>query len=276
MKCLILENKKCSITSSYGQRKLNGKYDYHHGIDIVKEGYKLDYIVAHSDGVVVYLVDNKNNNKGSGSYGNYVKIKHNGGYSTLYAHLEKGILVKKGEKIKKGKRIGYMGDSGDAYGKHLHFEVWNNNSRIDPTRYLYEDLPIENNKINIKKYKHEIGEKVIINGVYKSSFSKERLTPLISEGKITNIINGVPNPYLIENGKIGWINDNCIIESTKYLSNFEYKGDSIVDGLNQIEVDSSYNYRKKLALLNNVENYKGTAEQNTYLLILLKLGMLKY
>ena len=261
MKTRVLESGVCTITQNYSSS--------HQALDLVKEGYQLDYIVAHSDGVVVYLVDNKNNNKGSGSYGNYVKIKHNGGYSTLYAHLEKGILVKKGEKIKKGKRIGYMGESGDAYGKHLHFEVWNNNSRIDPTRYLYEE-------INIKKYKHEIGEKVIINGVYKSSFSKERLTPLISEGKITNIINGVPNPYLIENGKIGWINDNCIIESTKYLSNFEYKGDSIVDGLNQIEVDSSYNYRKKLALLNNVENYKGTAEQNTYLLILLKLGMLKY
>ena len=131
-------------------------------------------------------------------------------------------------------------------------------------------------KILINRNKYKIGDEVKINAVYKTSISNVSYKPLINKGKITNIINGVPNPYLLENGNIGWINDECIIESTKYLSNYEYKGDSIVDGLNQIEVDSSYNYRKQLALLNNVENYIGTAEQNTYLLILLKLGMLKY
>jgi len=276
MDCRILEKEKCVITSNYGSRTLNGKYDFHHGIDIVKEGYKLDYIVAHSDGVISHVVDNKNNQKGSGSYGNYVKIKHNDVYSTLYAHMEKGLFVKNGQKIKKGQRIGYMSDSGDAYGKHLHFEVLENNKRIDPTSFINNNLPNYNKNEIEKKYKYKINELVKINGVYETSISTEKLKPLINEGKITKIINDVPNPYLLEYGKIGWINDGCIIESTKYLSNYEYKGDSIVDGLNQIEVDSSYNYRKQLALLNNVENYKGTAEQNSYLLILLKLGMLKY
>lgn len=276
MKCNILEGRNCVITSNYGSRNLNGKYDFHHGIDIVREGYKLDYIIAHSDGVVSCLVDNKNNQKGSGSYGNYVKIKHNDVYSTLYAHMEKGLFVKNGQKVKKGQKLGYMSDSGDAYGKHLHFEVWKNNNRINPTKYLMNEFTNDENEMLINNNKYKIGDEVKINAVYKTSISKDSYKPLINKGKITKIINGVPNPYLLENGKIGWINDGCIIESTKYLSNYEYKGNSIVDGLNQIEVDSSYNYRKQLALLNNVENYKGTAEQNTYLLILLKLGMLKY
>ena len=51
-----------------------------------------------------------------------------------------GLLVKIGEKVCKGQRIGYMSDSGDAYGKHLHFEVWKNNNRIDPTKYLIDEL----------------------------------------------------------------------------------------------------------------------------------------
>lgn len=89
MECRVLESKKSIITSNYGSRTLNGKYDYHHGVDIVKEGYSLDYIVAHSDGIVSYTIDGKNNQKGSGSYGNYVKLKHNNGYYTLYAHLKK-------------------------------------------------------------------------------------------------------------------------------------------------------------------------------------------
>ena len=49
---------------------------------------------------------------------------------------------------------------------------------------------------------------------------------------------------------------------------------NIVDGLKQINVDSSYNYRSKLAKANGISNYSGTAEQNTKLLNLLKQGKL--
>ena len=66
------------------------------------------------------------------------------------------------------------------------------------------------------------------------------------------------------------------VENIKYLKNENYKGFSIVDALKQIGIDSSYNYRKQLAILNGIENYKGTAEQNIKLLNLLKKGLLKY
>ena len=61
---------------------------------------------------------------------------------------------------------------------------------------------------------------------------------------------------------------------TKYLYNPNYKGNSIVDGLKEISIDSSFNYRKKLAKINNINNYIGSAEQNTTLLNLLKKGKL--
>ena len=60
--------------------------------------------------------------------------------------------------------------------------------------------------------KHKIGEIVEINGVYVSSESTEKLTPAIKKGTITKIVEGARNPYLLDNGNIGWVNDDCIIE----------------------------------------------------------------
>lgn len=61
-----------------------------------------------------------------------------------------------------------------------------------------------------------------------------------------------------------------------YLKNSNYKGFSIVDALKQINVKSDYSYRKQLALLNGIENYRGTADQNLKMLELLKEGKLRY
>lgn len=62
--------------------------------------------------------------------------------------------------------------------------------------------------------KHKIGEKVKIDKVYVSSESVNPLTPAINEGVITRIIEGARNPYLLDEGNIGWVNDDCIIEDT--------------------------------------------------------------
>ena len=61
----------------------------------------------------------------------------------------------------------------------------------------------------------KIGDVVTINGVYVSSVSINKLTPAINKGKITNIIAGARNPYLLENGNIGWVNDGCIVSENK-------------------------------------------------------------
>lgn len=130
----VLKKKEAVITQKYSKA--------HEAIDLVGKNFTLDDIVAHSDGKVVFLQTGKKNNKGSTgneSYGNCIKIMHAGGYCTLYAHL-KYVNVKMGENVKKGQIIGYMGDTGNAYGKHLHFEVWKNNKRINPTTYLTKNF----------------------------------------------------------------------------------------------------------------------------------------
>ena len=203
-KCRVLEKGQCEITQEYSNN--------HNAVDIVGANYTLDYVVAHSDGKVVFYQDGLENMKGStgnNSYGNCVKIDHGNGYCTLYAHMLKGLLVKNGDYVKKGQRIGYMSDSGNAYGGHLHFEVRNkNDEKINPIQYLDSDLP--KNIISTLKYK--LGDIVKINKVYVSSESVNPLNPAITEGTITRIIEGARNPYLLDNGNIGWVNDNSIID----------------------------------------------------------------
>lgn len=266
MNCRVLRKGKCNITQAYS--------NYHGGIDIVGDNYSIDDIIAHSSGVVIDYEDGKSNQKGSTgriAYGNFIKIDHGNGYYTLYAHMKSGLNIKKGQKINKGDILGTMSDSGNAYGVHLHFEVFKDGLKIDPTNYLNNDIVINNTNLN-----YNLGDVVSINGVYISSTSNDRLVPLIKKGTITKILEGTKNPYLLDNGKIGWINDNCIISKDNiYLSNKLYNGFSIVDALKQINIDSSYNNRSILASLNGIKNYKGTASQNEKLLNLLKQGKLK-
>lgn len=264
---------KCEITQNYN--------DNHKAIDLVGENYTLDDIVAHSDGVIEDIQDGYENLKGSSgavAYGNYIKINHKNGYYTLYAHLQKGINLQKGTSIKKGEIIGYMGDSGNAYGKHLHFEVFKENEKINPLTYLNSNLPnsILPEETN-SKLKYSSGQIVKIKEVYISSDSNESLIPIITEGKITRIIEDARNPYLLDNGKIGWVNNESIITNKKetYLSNKSYKGFSLVDALKQINIDSSYKNREKIANINGIQNYKGTSVQNITMLNLLKQGKLK-
>lgn len=83
---MILATGKEQITLEYGWSDFNGGYN-HKGIDLVKEPYSLDAIVAIEDGTVTLT---RSNVTGFiyNSYGNYVEIKHANGYSSFYAHLK--------------------------------------------------------------------------------------------------------------------------------------------------------------------------------------------
>lgn len=248
MKCRVLEKRECEVTQGYSAS--------HNAIDIVGGRYTLDNVVAHSSGKVIFHQDGYGNDKGStgnASYGNCVKIDHGNGYATLYAHMAQNLLVKFGETVKAGQRLGYMSDSGNAYGAHLHFEVWKDGIRINPTEYLDKDLYVEN-----KKSLDEIANYVIEGKYGNYPVRKERLE---AEGYNYSEVQARVNEMLAP--------------KVTYLSNRSYNGVSIVDALNQIGVDSSFGYRTKLANANGITNYVGTAEQNTLMLEMLKNGTLK-
>jgi murein DD-endopeptidase MepM/ murein hydrolase activator NlpD len=80
-------------------------------------------------------------------YGKMIEIDHGFGYRTRYAHMH-GFAVKKGQKVKRGDLIGYVGDTGLSTAPHLHYEVFVNGKHVNPVYYFFNDLnPAEYEKI---------------------------------------------------------------------------------------------------------------------------------
>ena len=75
-------------------------------------------------------------------YGNMLTIDHGYGYKTNYAHLSK-FAVKKGQKVKRGQVVGYVGNTGKSTGSHLHYEVLRNDKPTDPIHFFFNDLSPE-------------------------------------------------------------------------------------------------------------------------------------
>ncbi len=80
--------------------------------------------------------------KRSTGYGRYVVIDHGYGYETLYAHMSK-INVTKGQKVKRGEVIGFVGNTGRSTAPHLHYEVIKNGKKINPVNFFHNDLTPE-------------------------------------------------------------------------------------------------------------------------------------
>ena len=104
---------------------------YHRGIDIASTGGRSIYgapIVAADSGKVIKAGWNN-------SYGNCVYIDHGGGYVTRYAHAS-SLAVSQGQTVTKGQTIAYVGNTGDSFGAHLHFEVILNGNLQNPMNYF--------------------------------------------------------------------------------------------------------------------------------------------
>ena len=115
------------------------KIKAHNGVDYAAK--RNTPIMASGDGVISFM------GRQSG-YGRTIEIKHGGNIKTLYAHLEKfNKSLKVGSKVKQGNIIGYVGDSGQATGTHLHFEFWQGQIRTDPIKVeLPSAKPINKNQ----------------------------------------------------------------------------------------------------------------------------------
>jgi len=114
------------ISSKFGMRKhpILGYSKMHKGVDFaVPTGTP---IYAGGDGVVEVAGWN-------GGYGKYVRLKHNGTYKTAYAHMSKIAKgLAKGDRVKQGEVIGYVGSTGQSTGPHLHYEVMVDGKQVNP------------------------------------------------------------------------------------------------------------------------------------------------
>ena len=117
------------LTSPFGEREspTAGASSNHKGIDLA--GSRGTPIKATKSGVVTVRSSSR-------SAGNYVTIRHDNTYSSIYMHLENSI-VSKGQVVSQGQVIGYMGDSGIATGVHLHFGIIKNGAYVNPANYMY-------------------------------------------------------------------------------------------------------------------------------------------
>lgn len=111
------------VTSSFGRRGS----DMHEGVDLRARIGTTVYAVER--GRVVYA------GRKIRGYGKMVVIRHDSGLSSVYAHNSK-ILVRKGQKVKKGQRIALSGNTGRTRGPHLHFEVRYGVVAVDPSKLL--------------------------------------------------------------------------------------------------------------------------------------------
>ena len=101
-------------------------------------------IYASGDGKVI-RADNR-----SSGYGKHIRIDHGYGYLSLYAHLSK-YNVSKGQKVKRGDLIGFVGNTGRSEAPHLHYEVWKDGEKINPINFYYGSLTAEEFE-NMLKY----------------------------------------------------------------------------------------------------------------------------
>ena len=83
---------------------------------------------------IVKRADNR-----SSGYGRHIRIDHGFGYVSLYAHLSK-YNVRRGQKVKRGDIIGYVGNTGRSAGPHLHYEILKDKKKINPLNFYYGNL----------------------------------------------------------------------------------------------------------------------------------------
>ena len=136
------------ISSNFGMRKhpISGFNKMHKGVDFAAPTGTPIY--AGGNGIVEYIGRN-------GGYGKYIRIRHNNGYKTAYAHLssyKKGIS--KGVRVNQGEVIGYVGSTGNSTGPHLHYEIIYQNKHVNPLKLKLPSGKILRGK-ELEKFKEE-------------------------------------------------------------------------------------------------------------------------
>ena len=118
-------------------------------------------VVACLSGVVIQSVDkyvNSWRNYGTlttRDYGNYIKLRHDDGSFSLYAHLARHSPLAVGSKTQEGQKIGIIGNTGNSTGPHLHFEFRNANNNNQPVYFREKDSMPSEGKIELDKKKFE-------------------------------------------------------------------------------------------------------------------------
>ncbi|GIV27437.1 MAG: peptidase [Bacteroidia bacterium] len=135
---------KKQVTSGFGWRihPIYKTQEFHPGVDF--PSHQGTPVYATGNGKVEFAgMDNS-------GYGLHVIINHGFNYQTLYGHLSK-VVVRMGEKVKRGQLIGYVGSTGLSTAPHLHYEVIKNNEKVNPINYMFSGLSEEDYAILVER-----------------------------------------------------------------------------------------------------------------------------
>lgn len=264
------------MTLDFGNTYSDGSF--HKGCDFtgntsVDDGY--DYVVAIADGVVTSCqngIKGVIKDTGTAGMGNYVYIEHENGYRSRYQHMKHGMVtVRKGDKVKAGQVIGYIGNTGNSTGRHLHFDISapgkvsggryvssQDRTYFDPAPFITGTKTLYKQTVKPKKSVTEVA-KEIVDGKNGWGTGATRKANLEKAGYNYNEVQAEVNKLL--NNKV-------------YFKKYEGKSTSIVDALDSIKVKSSFSYRKEIAKANGIKSYAGLPKQNQTMLSLLKQGKL--
>lgn len=147
------------VTSGFGMRKhpILGYSKMHKGVDFAATTGTP--ILASGSGVVEFAGR-------KGGYGNFIKLRHNGQYETAYAHLSRFAKgLSKGDKVKQGQVIGYVGSTGNSTGPHLHYEVIVAGKNMNPMKLKFAGRKLDKKELHqfeaVKADIKELREKLV-------------------------------------------------------------------------------------------------------------------
>jgi murein DD-endopeptidase MepM/ murein hydrolase activator NlpD len=129
------------VTSGFGMRKhpILGYSKMHQGVDFAAS---TGTPILASGGGTVEFAGRK------GGYGNFIKIRHNGQYETAYGHLSRFAKgLSRGDKVKQGQVIGYVGSTGRATGPHLHYEVIVGGQHVNPMKLKFAGRKLDKKEL---------------------------------------------------------------------------------------------------------------------------------
>lgn len=164
------------LGTRYGTKGKYWKCGWHSGLDLLSAAYGGDGLVYPLCGGQVMKVAK------SDSYGNYVMVKHEGGYVTLYAHL-RTVYVRNGMMVGEDTVLGVEGMSGNATGRHLHIEVhkggYSYPAKIDPLEFINRGMEVAEVEKNIKIRLN--GREKVISAIEKGGHNYVKLQDLRDE-----------------------------------------------------------------------------------------------
>lgn len=230
----VINESSKRITAKYGKYS-NGSA--HNGVDLgFRQDEEENKVFSNCKGIVFEVQDGLDRTVGAGgkaSWGNFVLVKHPNGMYSRYAHLRKdSIVVSKGQEVDENTFLGVMGDSGNTFGRHLHFEVatgYSSITRIDPTPYLvkaiYEEKE-EKTDDDVRPDEFKVGDRVVVSGRATSRSDGTGSKTALYGGNVNDISDiryitmitdlNAARPYHISVGQIlgdrdrGWVSKDQI------------------------------------------------------------------